>query len=279
MHGHTLPSDDVLDLFAVPGTCQPLEGGQGGSVRAGDLVLSPGRDPAEQDWLSPVLARLATDLESRPGRDPRDLRLALPVPARDGSWVAQGWAATRYEPSTRLLVDPGALLAVSAVLHAELARALPDPPPNGARHRWAAASRAAFGPARSATGMARGSCVAGLVTALLERRAEPGTEGSDLGPEQLVHGDLAGNVLLDSAGAPFVIDVAPFRRPVLWADAVCMLDSVLWWKADPSILACWTDGPSGQAMIRAALFRLLADRPQPEVAERYAEALAPLLAR
>ena len=50
-------------MFAVPGDLEPAPGGRGRSVRAGDLVLSPGRDPRVQDLLSPMLARLAVDLE------------------------------------------------------------------------------------------------------------------------------------------------------------------------------------------------------------------------
>ena len=45
-------------------------------LRAGDLVLSPGRDPRVQDLLSPMLARLAVELDTRPTRHPLDLRIA-----------------------------------------------------------------------------------------------------------------------------------------------------------------------------------------------------------
>ena len=55
-----------------------------------------------------------------------------------------------------------------------------------------------------------------------------GLDDTDLGREHLVHADLAGNVLLDAAGAPFVIDLSPAWRSPLWAEAVCVLDAVLW---------------------------------------------------
>jgi hypothetical protein len=121
------PSAEVLDLFAVPDAARPLEGDRHGRVVAGDLLLSPDRDPDVLAWLNPVVARLAVRLDERPDRDVRDLRLAMPVPARDGSWVVDGWAASRFEPGTTVCDDPAVLRATAHVLHAELAVAVtPD---------------------------------------------------------------------------------------------------------------------------------------------------------
>ncbi|WP_420113012.1 aminoglycoside phosphotransferase, partial [Pseudactinotalea sp.] len=224
------PPDHVLDLFAVPGDVEPLAGGQGGSVRAGDLVLSPGRDAAVQGLLSPVLARLAVDLDTRAGRERRDLRIAMPIPARDGSWVVDGWGASRFEPGAQLLVDLEATRAVAAVLHAELAPRVSTWPPahEPAQERWSTAERIAFEEADVEVDAA-GPDAAPLLGWMLAER-EP---GADLGDAQLVDGDLAGNVLLDADGAPVVIDIAPYWRPPLWAEAVCVLDSVMWWGAEP----------------------------------------------
>ena len=267
------PSEHVLDMFAVPGDTEPVPGGRGRSVRAGDLVLSPDRDPVTQDALSPRLARLAVELDTRPGCDHRDLRIAMPVPARDGSWVVEGWAATRHEAGTRQLTDLTALLAVGAVLHAELARAVDDWPP--ARHRpgdrWVEAERVAFGEAPLPDDTPDPAAER-LLRALEEHR-----DDTPLGPDQLVHGDLAGNVLLDPDGAPVVIDVAPYWRPPLWAASTTVLDAVAWLDADPGVMADWATGAAGQAMARSAIFRLLSDRPADT--ERYERVLSPLLAR
>lgn len=264
------PSEHVLDLFAVPGDVEPLAGGQGGSVRAGDLVLSPGRDPLVQDALNPTLARLAVDLDTRTGRDRRDLRIAMPVPARDGSWVVDGWSATRYEPGAVLLVDLPAVRAVGAVLHAELGAVfeswpLRHEPP---RDRWTVAERIAFGEAPIPAEVAR-TPSGDLISRLADQR-----DDTPLGEDRLVHGDLAGNVLLDADGAPVVIDVAPYWRPSLWAEATCVLDSVMWWGADLAAMDEWREGAPRQAMIRSALFRLLSDRP-PDV-RAFERALAPI---
>lgn len=263
------PTERVLDLFAVPGDTEPVPGGHGHSVRAGDLVLSPGRDGMALAAVNPVLARLAADLDTRPGRDPRDLRIAMPIPARNGEWVVEGWGATRFEPGARQLTDLAAIRAVGAVLHAELHRvATPVTLTHGA-DRWAEAERVAF--AESPLDVdALGPGGRNLLLAL-------GTHRTDtwLGPDQLVHGDLAGNVLLDPGGAPVVIDLSPYWRPALWAEAVAVLDSVLRLEADPDVMEGWITGAAGQAMTRAALFRLLSDA-LPEVTA-HEHALAPLL--
>lgn len=171
-----VPPADVLDLFAVPADVTSLPGDRAERVRAGDLLLTRGRDPQVQVWLSPLLARLAVSLDERPGRHPRDLRIAMPVPARDGSWVVQGWGASRYEPGTVVCDDLDVTLAAGRLLHAELDSLVRERPPG------------------------------------LERDPE------SPGPDQIVHAELHGNVLLDARGAPVVVDVTPAWRPVRWAE-------------------------------------------------------------
>ncbi|PWD51038.1 aminoglycoside phosphotransferase [Serinibacter arcticus] len=264
------PPAHVLDLFAVPDLATPLPGGQGESVQVGDLVLSPGRDADVQAWLSPVLARFAYELDLSPSR--RGFRVAMPVPARDGEWVVDGWAASRYEPGTTTCHDLDVVLAAGRLLHARLASLVGARPAAVAARtdRWATAERLAFAPSRAVVAPTTGPTpdaatlahhatdhpvVAGLVAELAT------TDPADLGPNQLVHADLAGNVLIDGAGAAVVIDLAPAWRPQRWAEAVCVLDSVLWHGAPPAVLEDWTSGVERQAMLRAVLFRVLSDRP------------------
>ncbi|AXH97959.1 aminoglycoside phosphotransferase [Ornithinimicrobium avium] len=252
------PPPEIFDLFAVPADPVPVDGGRGHSVRAGDLVLSPGRDAATAAWLNPVLARLAARLDHE---EPRSLRIAMPIPSRDLRWVVDGWGASRSEPDARPCRDLDVLLATARLLHAHLAGVVASRPTALAARedRWSRAEQATFGPEPP--------------LGVLGRDLAAEWEVADLGPDQLVHGDLAGNVLLDSAGLPVVIDVAPCWRPSLWAEAVVVLDAVLWLGADPDVLAGWTSGKQRQAMLRAALFRLLSDV-KPEVGRYRALLLA-----
>ena len=211
------PPPEVFDLFAVPGPGVPLAGGQGHSVCAGDLVLSPGRDERVAAVLNPILAPFAAQLDSE---RPRTLRLAMPIPARDLRWVVHGWGATRFEPGASPCHDLDVLTATSRLFHARLAAAVPVCPGGLPRmeDRWARAERVAFGDGRSP------AVLPDQTRALLDRLSRElraAGPADSLGPEQLVHGDLAHNVLLDQAGIPLVIDVAAYWRPALWAEAVC----------------------------------------------------------
>ena len=60
---------------------------------------------------------------------------------------------------------------------------------------------------------------------------------------------------------PFVIDLSPAWRSPLWAEAVLVLDAVLWLAAPTTALDGWRTGVERQAMLRAALFRVLSDEP------------------
>lgn len=250
------PPNRVLDLFAVPDAVENLPGGLGGSFRAGDLVLSAGREAEVMAWLSPILARVAVALEDEPGSP---LRLALPIPARDGSWVVDGWAATRFEPGLEPVDDLELARRAGRLLHARLDERVRTPDPSIARRtdRWAEGERMAFGEQEPAGDP-------GAVELATRALAGCTPDGS---PRQLVHSDLAGNVLRDPSGSAFVVDFSPAWRPVGWAEAVCVLDSVLWKGAHPLALA----SVEPQDLRRAIAFRVLSDRPAD--LPRYAAAL------
>lgn len=272
------PPPHVLDLFAVPADVQPLPGGQGGSVRAGDLVLSPGRDPEVAVWLNPLLARLAVELDERTAAR-RSLRVAMPIPARDGSWVVEGWGASRWETGTTGCDDAAVVVATARLLHAELAVAVPVRPAGLERRedRWALAERLAFGEDDCVREAVHDHPARELVERLVLARSR--AAHAELGDDQLVHADLTGNVLLDPAGSPVVIDVSPAWRPALWAEAVCRLDLAVRdpERRDPheQLGGLAEDARGRSALARAALFRLLSDRPVE--LDGYERALVPLL--
>lgn len=82
----------------------------------------------------------------------------------------------------------------------------------------------------------------------LHRALEP------LGPAQLVHGDLAGNVLLSGTLLPAVIDISPYWRPREYAAGVVVADALCWHDASPSLVE--ESGISVAAVARALLFRM-----------------------
>lgn len=198
-------------------------------------------------------ARRRADLSLRTDR-------SRAVRARDGRLVVDGWAATRFEAGTTPCTDLASLRATAHLLHARLASAVPERPTelDTRTDQWAVAERLAYDGA-AATRAAQDRPERGfadLVDGLVA-----GLDDTDVGREQLVHADLAGNVLLDVSGTPFVIDLSLAWRSPLWAEAICVLDAVLWLGARPDALDEWRTGVSRQAMLRAALFRVFSDQP------------------
>ncbi|HEX5121228.1 MAG TPA: hypothetical protein VFW65_39090 [Pseudonocardiaceae bacterium] len=55
-------------------------------------------------------------------------------------------------------------------------------------------------------------------------------------PGQLVHGDIAGNVLFAAEAPPAVIDFWPVQRPAGYPLAVAAVDLLAWSAAPPDIL-------------------------------------------
>jgi uncharacterized protein (TIGR02569 family) len=90
---------------------------------------------------------------------------------------------------------------------------------------------------------------------------------------QLVHGDLTGNVLFPTGGDPVVIDFSPYWRPVGFAEAVVVVDGLLWHDAPSHLLDRNHGDPDwAQLLLRALVFRLLAGGPtEGEELRRYRE--------
>jgi len=250
----------VLTAFGIAEGAQALPGGQGKSVVAGGLVLKPDAEVAETAWLAGVCSRVK----------PHGFRLPAPVPAIDGRLVVDGWSAVPYVLGAP--VDQRdhaasvwlAVLDVSRALHRAVRQEQRPAFLDNRAHRWARADGFAWEVGRSAHAPGAERLVATLRHCLVD-------EGLD---NQLVHGDLSGNVLLDEAQTPAVIDFSPYWRPAGYADAVVVVDALLWWRADPALRELgqpvdlapdvWTS-----LLARAVIFRLLASADVDEEQDEY----------
>jgi hypothetical protein len=75
-----------------------------------------------------------------------------------------------------------------------------------------------------------------------------------LGGPQLVHGDLAGNVLFAAGKEPAIIDFSPYWRPSEYAEGVVLADALCWHSASVSLLE--ETRVSVAAVARGLLFRM-----------------------
>lgn len=269
------PPAAVLAAFGVTHDPVLLTGGHGGRTwRAGHLVLKPVDFLAETLWRAEVLAGLP---------DSADFRVARPVQARDGAWVADGWEATRLiegEVDTSRQDD---VLRAGTAFHAAVA-GLPRPAFLDQRDDpWSFGDRVAWDelPVQASPAAME------LMEPLIQARRPVGV------PPQIVHGDLPGNVLFASGLPPAIIDWPPYWRPASWASAVAVADALCWYQATPDLAARWSQLPAwGQMLIRALIYRIAthdkasgasgwtpdqiaAYQPVIDLATGYAQALAP----
>lgn len=226
----------VCAAFGVdPGRAEPLPGGK--AWKCGDVVLQPVADKAHAVWLARTLAAL----------DVPDLRVARPVRATDGRSLIAGWRANRYVSGTPEH-RPDEVVLTAIKLHqatADLPRPdlRPDPADPGV-----IADRIAWQERDVELDETKG----GRWFEVLAPARRPLRS-----PDQLVHGELFGNVLFDGDTPPGVVDFVPYFRPAEWAAAIAAVDALAWGDADPELLRRWEHLPEWrQLLLRAVLFRL-----------------------
>ncbi|HWS52455.1 MAG TPA: hypothetical protein VN241_15700 [Microbacterium sp.] len=230
----TEPPPAVLAAFGATQPLQRLAGGRGLTWRSGDIVLRPVDSDQEAEWKSRALSELPVT---------GGFTVPRPIPASHSGWVQDGWQAMEWVPGAaderRVddVVDAGAAFH-DAVAHLERPAFI-----GSSDDPWSRADRVAWGEMRAPEDR------------LIERML--GEYRPVDAPNQLIHGDLLGNVLFAEGHAPAVIDWAPYWRPHGWATAIAVADAV-----------CWHDYPLTrlsedhgvrqwrQLMLRALVFRM-----------------------
>ncbi len=218
----------------------PLDGGQGTSWLAGDLVLKPADlDLPELEWLAGIWAQIPCD----------GFRIARQRRAADGSVRVDGWCATEYladQHAERRWADA---IAVGERFHAAL-RGIPRPGFLDQRvSPWAVGDRVAWGEIPAAE-FAQVSHVPRLAAAVRPVSA----------PSQLIHGDLGGNVLFHDRLPPAIIDFSAYWRPAAFASAIVVADALVWEGADAAVLDAVSPVEDfGQYLIRALIYRAVTD--------------------
>jgi uncharacterized protein (TIGR02569 family) len=233
------PSDDVRRAFGVAGAPHRFESGEGRAFGVDRLVLKPAANEREAEWVADVFEQVAG----------KGFRVPQPVRAADGSWVHDGWTAWQRidgRPTERRWRD---VVHAGASFHAAV-RDFESPSFLDYRtNQWAVGDRMAFGESELT--------VAEPLNGLVERLREH-IGPSEL-PNQIIHGDLTGNVLFAPGLPPAVIDFSPYYRPAGYATAIVAVDAIAWSRAPLSVIDLIEPANArNELLARALIFRLVA---------------------
>ncbi len=232
------PTRDVAAAFGEMAAVRALAGGQG-RTWVGSHVVMKAAQPVDQ-------VRFVADVLSRSLR-PAGLRLPRPIQV-DGDWIVDGWWAYEWLPGNGAPHRVAEVVEISAALHRWLADAprptfaVDDVWGRAARDAWEDVSTPQSGPYRR------------QIDALIAYRQPM----SPARGAQLIHTDLAFNVLFDPSAAPAVIDWTPMWYPPDWATAIVVVDALDTGDAGPELTTAKpTTSTWAQLLLRAELFRLL----------------------
>ena len=247
-----LPPDEVVRAFGASGANPtPLRGVLRQSAwRYGDIVLKPVDEPnpGEGDWVADVLDAVVED----------GFRVIRPVRADSGEWLRDGWTAWRWLDGEHARRDWRAVCDAADAFHHALGEAATrlgyrDRPAwlDTREHRWARAERTVWHGAPLPPTINSGE----LEWSMYQRAVAlgPPLSAEELQQCQVIHGDIAGNVLVDDSGVPAFIDMSPGWRPPLSSATQALVEAVAWFGADASLL----DGVPAADAARACAFRLL----------------------
>nr|WP_279588807.1 TIGR02569 family protein [Actinophytocola oryzae] len=242
------PPQHVRSAFGAKESVPELIG-TGPRWRCDDIALRPVTNPAEASWVAQTLGELNVP----------DLRIGRPLRSSDGRYVVGGWVASRFVAGRH---EPryDEVIATSLRLHKATAD-LPVPRFLATRADvFAMADRAAAGIEPAPLNPSLGGRLFDVISG---SRKPLGLRN------QVVHGDLFGNVLFDGDAAPGIVDFTAFHRPPEWAAGVLVVDALAWGGADEGLPKRWAHLPEWhQVLVHALLYRLAVHALHPHSTEQ-----------
>ena len=230
----------ICAAFAANGPAVRLTGGAGTCWRVGDVVLKPGQHRRVGPWLAAVFA----------GLESPDFQVPQPIRAADGSWLVDGWMAwQRVDGEPDPLRHWPEVVATTQAFNKAIADVTPPRWIGKGDNQWSIADRVAWGDQT----VELTPELADLVTS-----AREAIRPLDL-PSQLIHGDIAGNILFAAGQLPTVIDFSPYWRPAGYPLAIAAVDLLTWQQAPDDILDILTDPNIDQLLLRAFVFRTVTE--------------------
>lgn len=227
---------DVLDAFSLPHNAVLLPGGQGNSWRAGDAVLKP--HEASYEWISHMVNQL----------HPQEFRISHHHATKDGHYTYRGWWCTHFEPGEEVTGRISEKYHIARELH-DLFRNIEKPDGwHPSESPWSQAHEIVWWERELPKNIHPEiyEVMQGVIKLLQPLSL----------PNQIIHGDLCGNILFHETLAPVVIDFSLDYRPREYAEAILIADAIAWENGGKEAYSLLPPD-SRQVLLRACLFRLL----------------------
>lgn len=232
--------NDILEGFNLKGDIAPLHGGQDLAVIINDTVLKPLGDNIElSQWSLNMFSKI----------NPHGYRLSRPLLSTNGTFIYNGWCCTHFEPGNAVNGHIKEKLEVSRMFHKDLAKVDFTPMPK-AKDPWSRAQRIAW----QKDPLPKSICdKANEVLSWLLLKVTLKKEYKT----QVIHSDLAGNILFHENLEPLVIDFSPVIAPEEYAEAILVCDCIAWQDSpiEDLNLIC-SSKFNAEMIIRAVIFRL-----------------------
>ncbi|KAF5553814.1 ribosomal L1 [Fusarium mexicanum] len=252
-----LPPPNVLDAFGVEGSLIHVPGGRGLCYRTSQgILLRPSDDDKESEYIA-TLCKSLFELH------PVDYRVPRPIQASDARYVCDGWTAWEYlEGKATPQGKFDILMTACRAFHANITR-LPVERPSflsSRQNRFTEADLVTWEEKKLGDVDDVNSDVMATIQPILDQLVKLRQPFREKIKNQLIHGDLTGNVLFDSETnkPPTIIDITLYWRPAEYAEAIIVADGLIWLNGDRKLVEMFgTDHTRMQLLVRALYWRCL----------------------
>ena len=231
--------DQVAKIFGSNEMPVLLLGGQGSAYRSGNIILKPTNDKVESEELANLVSSVVSS---------RELRIPRPIKSINNNWIEENYVAweflegkeigLRYEQKIQICEEFSQIFKnIGKPSFIELRN---DP--------WSIADRVTWEEKNKQYDARFQKMINQIKSKLKPIRLN----------SQIIHGDIARNIIFSKEYAPGVIDLTIYWRPKDYAKALLIVDAITWENTDTNIYKFVKDLPEiNQLLLRAGLRRLI----------------------
>lgn len=235
------PTISIAKAFGSEAEPIPLSGGQGTSYRSGSIILKPAEGVEESNWIAEVFNTLP---------ESSGVRFARPINSINREWIYEGYVAWSFLEGMHTQGHYDAKIVASRSFHTLLMTVEKPTFLEISRNSWSVADRVAMGELEF---------VYDEDFMRLFRKIKPHLIPLNF-PNQVIHGDISGNFLLDHKLPPAIIDFSPAWAPNGFAEGIMLVDAVTWEGASTHELQYFKEIPHIEQFAWRGVLRRVAEQ-------------------